>query len=287
MNSKEIILNKLELWAKRNNIKLVGSETISGREIYCDSLEDNFFMPISEDIKEMFKVADGGELTSKGNIKAKMNALHSSSALGLNIFQYWINKDISQIASACGFCRESNKISSSIVFEEKYIIDKSFQKSPNIDVVIKNKKNSKIEVFAIECKFTEAYPAKKQSGVQGIYLKKDIWKDLPNLKQLAIKISPDEKDIKHLHIAQLIKHILGLNEKYKNKKAFKLLYLWYDTFGCEGQQHRSEIEEFKKIAKKDKINFISLSYQELIVKLYKKHYQNHKDYIDYLASRYL
>jgi hypothetical protein len=49
-----------------------------------------------------------------------MQALHSSSALGVNIFQYWQDIDqVSVIAAACGFCQSGNNISKKIVFEEK------------------------------------------------------------------------------------------------------------------------------------------------------------------------
>ncbi|MBI9031444.1 hypothetical protein JEZ13_05535 [bacterium] len=287
MKSMELITNKLQLWAKRHNIPLVGSETIRGEKNYCKKLEDNLYLPLTNEVRKMIDAGDGGELKSSGMHKSKMTALHSSSAIGVNIFQYWMDKEISIIASACGFCKETTQISESIHFEEKFIISGITGNSPNIDVVIKNKKDEKIKAFAIECKYTEAYRNKEQSGIAKQYLDADIWKDLPNLQELATQISLNDQENKYLHRAQLVKHILGLNTKYKSKSAFKLLYLWYDVLGEDGAKHREEIEKFKKVAIADKINFISITYQELIIKLYQKHYGNHKNYIDYLASRYL
>ena len=287
MKSIDIITNKLQLWAMKHNIPLVGSETIRGEKNYCEKLEDNLYLPLTDEVRKMIEAGDGGELKSSGKHKAKIFALHSSSAIGINIFQYWMDKEISIIASACGFCKETTQISESIHFEEKFKIAGITGKSPNIDVVIKNKKDEKFKAFAIECKFTEAYRKEKQGGVAKKYLDADIWQDLPNLNQLAKDISLEDQENKYLHRAQLIKHILGLNTKYKSKSAFKLLYLWYDVLGEDGAEHREEIEKFKKIAIADKINFISITYQELIIKLYQKHYDKHKDYIDYLASRYL
>jgi len=287
MTSMDIITNKLQLWAKRHNITLVGSETIRGEKNYCEKLEDNLYLPLNKEVREMIDAGDGGELKSSGMHKSKMSALHSSSAIAVNIFQYWMDKEISIIASACGFCKETTQISESIHFEEKFKIAGITGNSPNIDVVINNKENESIKAYAIECKFTEAYRTDVKDDIAKQYLDEDLWQDLPNLHKIAIQISTNDQENKHLHSAQLIKHILGLNAKYKSKSAFKLLYLWYNVLGEDGAKHREEIEEFKKITLADKVNFISISYQELIIKLYQKHYDKHKDYIDYLASRYL
>jgi len=84
----------------------------------------------------------------------------------------------------------------------------------------------------------------------------------------------------------LIKHVLGLKNTY-GKPRFRLLYLWYDTLGYEGYNHRKEIEQFKEIIEKDKIKFHSLSYQELIWDLSRKFRDSHPNYITYITDRYL
>jgi hypothetical protein len=48
--------------------------------------DDNLFEPLLSEVKGNFEEADGGELSGK---PCKMQAVHSSSALGVNIFQYW------------------------------------------------------------------------------------------------------------------------------------------------------------------------------------------------------
>jgi len=73
-------------WAYRNNIVLIGSKSNKGRKAYTKKLDDNLFGPLMPEVKSDFEDADGGELT--GN-PCKMQAVHSSSALGVNIFQYW------------------------------------------------------------------------------------------------------------------------------------------------------------------------------------------------------
>ena len=152
MNAHEYILSKQIQWAYRNNIILIGSKSNRGRKAYTQKLKDNLFEFLLPETKNNFKEADGEELT--GN-PCKMQAVHSSSALGVNIFQYW--KKINQvpaIAAACGFCNRNNNTSQDINFEVKYPISGKFPRSPNIDVVINNSPKSSFEVFAIECKFS-------------------------------------------------------------------------------------------------------------------------------------
>ena len=86
MNAREYILSKQIQWAHRNNIVLIGSKNNKGRKAYTQKLDDNLFEPLMPEVKSDFEDADGGELS--GN-PCKMQAVHSSSALGVNIFQYW------------------------------------------------------------------------------------------------------------------------------------------------------------------------------------------------------
>jgi hypothetical protein len=217
-----------------------------------------------------------------------MQAVHSSSALGVNIFQYW--KKINQvpaIAAACRFCNTVNTCSQDINFEVNFPISEKFLRSPNIDVVINNSPESRFKVFAIECKFSEAYYSRRHSGVSPKYIGLNkVWNNIPNLLELAKEISPDDNRFTHLHPAQLVKHILGLKEKF-GKNKFRLLYLWYDTIGPESAKHHKEIEEFVKTTKADRIYFHAMSYQDLIIKLAKNYRDIHRDYIDYISGRYL
>jgi hypothetical protein len=285
MNAHDYILNKQIQWAHRNNIILIGSKVTRGRKAYTQNLDDNLFEPLLSEVKENFEEADGGELT--GN-PCKMQAVHSSSTLGVNIFQYW--KKINQvpaITAACGFCSADNTSSQSINFEAKYPISEKFSRSPNIDVVINNSPKSRFEVFAIECKFSEAYSSQKHSGIDPKYIELDtIWEDIPNLYKFAKTISLNNDKFIYLHPAQLVKHILGLKEKF-GKNKFRLLYLWYDTIGPESTTHHREINNFIKITKADGIYFHVMSYQDLIIKLSEEYRGTHKDYIDYISERYL
>jgi len=287
MKGYEYILSKQIAWATNYGITLVGSKGKRGRPSYTLELDQNLFQPLLPVVRKSFADGDGAELGSK-EYPGKMQAVHSSSALGVNIFQYWksINA-IPAIAAQCGLCRTGSKVSNDIYFEEKYPISDSFGYHPNIDVVIHNAPSSKIKRFAIECKFSEAYGAYKHGGLKSKYIElSDLWADIPNLQNFAKIISPDDNKFVHLHPAQLVKHILGLKRQF-GKAGFRLLYLWYDVLGDQGKRHRDEVLAFAEVAKNDDIKFHSITYQELIVKLAKKLRTEHPNYIRYLTDRYL
>ena len=287
MNGYQYILTKQTEWAKNQNIDLIGSKTNRGRPTYTTNLDDNLLQPLLPDVRSSFLAGDGNELGSPEQ-PGKMQAIHSSSALGVNIFHYW--KSISAvpvIATACGLCRQGSTVSYDIQFEEKYPIDDSFCMHPNIDVVIHNKPEATIKRFAIECKFSEAYGAYKHGGLKQKYLEcSNIWDDIPNLLTFARHISPNDNEFRHLHPAQLIKHILAMKRQF-GRGGFRLLYLWYDVLGEQGKCHQDEVEEFAGVAKKDGIKFHSLTYQELIRRLANQLRSDHEEYIRYLTERYL
>ena len=287
MKAYEYITSKQTQWALNRGIPLIGSKGDKGRPAYTPELNQNLYKPLSLDIRQSFEQGDGNEIS--GN-PAKMQAVHSSSALGVNVFQYWQNiQQVSDVASACGFCRKGNSVSEKIVFEDKYPVDDNldkFPKAPNIDVVFHNVNSAQFKRFAVECKFSEAYGSQKHSGLKPAYLELiQSWSDVPSLYKFAKSICPNE-NFTYLHSAQLIKHILGLKRSF-GKSGFRLLYLWYDVLGKEGSVHRDEIEKFSGIAKADGIYFDAMSYQELILVMSKEYRQEHANYIKYLSERYL
>jgi len=288
MKGYKYILAKQTQWALNRGINLIGSKGKRGRPAYTPKLEDNLFEPLEPDVHQSFMKGDGNEIKGTPESPAKMQAVHSSSALGVNIFQYWqkINQ-VPVIAAACGFCSKGNDISKKIVFEDQYKIDNKFKLSPNIDVVFHNSNLSKYKRFAIECKFSESYGSYKHGILKSKYLSLDaLWKDIPSIHKLSKSISRTDEKFIYLHPAQLIKHILGLKKAF-GKEGFRLLYLWYDVLGKEGAIHRKEIETFSDLTKSDGIKFHALSYQELIVRLSTEYRQDHEIYIKYISDRYL
>lgn len=290
MNASEIIRARQKVWAFNAGIQLVGSQYERGEHLRTLNTSDNLFEPLSADAIESFQAADGGELVGNQASPPKMNALHSSSALAVNIFQYWQTmNDVPSIASACGLCREGNPSPQKTRFEVKFKILATASKHPNIDVVIENSASSPYKVFAIEAKFTEPYSTRLHGGMKDDYFGDAVdWNSLPKLYALARSLNPDDNVFKYLHAAQLIKHILGL-KKAHGSGCFRLLYLWYDAFGSEGAEHRSEIDRFMEIAKQDGVLFHSLSYQELLITLFNRYSSEakHRNYLSYVCNRYL
>lgn len=285
----EYILSKQIQWASNRGITLIGSKGRRGRHAYASTLDQNLFEPLDPEVRECLEHGDGGELNRSQDGPAKMQALHSSSALGVNIFQYWQKiGQVPVIAAACGFCRRGSGVSQKIVFEEKYPIDeKKLRHAPNIDVVIHNSDSSTVKRFAVECKFTEAYSSRRHLGIKPKYLDIDgIWHDVPRLEHLSRSLCPNDNEFVYLHSAQLVKHILGLKRKF-GKDGFRLLYLYYDALGKEGVDHQKEIEAFSETAGADGIKFHSLSYQELIMRLSAEYRADHGQYIEYISGRYL
>jgi hypothetical protein len=247
-------------------------------------LGDNLFEPLAVETIDAIRKGDGRELAGQ---LCKMQAVHSSAALGVNIFQYWqsINHP-EKAAHACGFCRKTTSVSKQIRFEVKYPVASRFRTSPNLDIVIDNDPAAQYKVFAVECKFTEAHSSRGHSGLNAKYLDLDIWEELPSLRQLAVSICPNDTETLFLHRAQLIRHLLGLKKTF-GRTGFRLLYLWYDTLGYDGWKHRKEIENFVRIARADGLRVHGLSFQELIIRLAKHHRADHPEYIEYITGRYL
>jgi hypothetical protein len=167
MTAYEYILAKQTQWALNRSIPLVGSKGSRGRPAYTPHLDQNLFEPLTPHVRDSFLQSDGREIMGCTNNPAKMQAVHSSSALSVNVFQYWqtVNQ-VGVIATACGFCRAGSNMSQRIVFEDKYPVDNRFRFAPNIDVVFHNMDSSRFKRFAVECKFSEPYGSQRHGGLK-------------------------------------------------------------------------------------------------------------------------
>ena len=274
---------------------------IEEKKNYVNHLSDNLFEDLTEESIKYYCSGSGNEIKDQEDRLAKMKALRSSSALVVNLFQYWQGKDVTPILNACRLTSRTNTtdamtapLNYEIKFEEQFEISKRlFRFPPNIDVVI----SAPLSEIAIEAKFIEPYDSNHKKGIRQVYVENiSFWEGLPNLYELAKEISPDNTRFRYLDAAQLIKHILGLRndchcaqEKSARrlKRKFHLLYLWYDVLGEEGVEHRKEREQFAEIAKKDNVKFSHITYQEVIMKLAQAFYKGNEAYCDYLIDRYL
>ena len=127
MNARDYIITRQIQWAHRQGIVLQGSEGDRGNSAYTTKLCDNLFEPLTDETRAAFYSGDGNELKSAGLRVPKMQALHSSSALVVNVFQYWQRVDeVAVMAAACGLCNAKNTRSMKLKFERRFEIAKNF-----------------------------------------------------------------------------------------------------------------------------------------------------------------
>jgi len=287
MNAYLYIKQKQVQWAKRRGIQLKGSQGARGERAYTPRLGQNLFRPLSPQARAEYESGKGGELAENEAGICKMQAVHSSAALAVNIFQYWRQfGQFDPVLKALDLRPDPN---AALTYEKRLpIADKinrrEFPVDPHIDIHIACPTFS----LGIECKFTEAYSSYKHAGLKPAYMKKRcLWPQIPGCEKLAQSILNNDSLYPHLQPAQLIKHILGLKNAHKNRTDFLLVYLWYDVPFDAGYEHRKEIECFAKSVYADGIAFRALTYQELILRLAENQQPEHRDYIDYLTERYL
>ena len=288
MSPYSYITRRQTLWALRHGRRLGGqfrhdpdpAQVDRGEKLFTFDLDDNLFEPLMPQARAEFEAGDGGELES-----GKMNAVHSSSATAVNVFHYWRSRGL--LAEIAMSCRVPSTPIQGMRFEAKFPVHDLFKTAPNLDVVIDYAPSSTLKATAIECKFNEPFGGWEKKGLKSVYLDHDeFWTDLPNLREVAGQVSPDNTRFVALDAPQLIKHSLGLMRAY-GRSGFRLLYLYYDVPGPEAVRHSDEIAEFSKIMSRDGLMFQSITYQDVILSLAKHQRVGHEAFVDYLVERYL
>lgn len=90
MKAYEHILSKQIQWALNRGKPLIGSKGRQGRPAYTSTLDQNLFEPLERSVRKAFLDGEGNEIIGSPDSPAKMQAVHSSSALGVNVFRYWL-----------------------------------------------------------------------------------------------------------------------------------------------------------------------------------------------------
>jgi len=264
------IYNQQQDWAHQQGIKF-------DKNGYTFSLGDNLFSPLLPEVINRFQSGKGDELGSKEK-RGKMLALHSSSALVANVFQYWLNRNISEIASACGASQGMTEL----YFEQTHRTTLGGI-PPHLDLEFRG---NKLKPLAIESKFTESYHRHTKRRIKDKYLDARLWTQQPRCWELVNLIREEEKGrtrFSYLDAPQLLKHILGLTKDYR-PTGFKLLYLWYEVPSPEAKMHRQQLEEFKRHLG-DEVYFSDMTYQELF-EIIRTSCGVDENYTAYLIERY-
>ena len=214
-----------------------------------------------------------------------MRAPHSSSALVVNFFDYWTERDKIPILMVLGTDPQSG---ASLDFEARFSAE--LFTPPHLDVAITHG----TDVVAVESKFTEHLKrsiTKGKSEFTDSYFPKatGLWAQKGQFacQALADELWDEERrsskqQFEYLDPRQLLKHALGLATQLGNK--FSLYYLCYDWPNDRSEAHKREIDLFTERVGAE-VRFKSLTYQDVFERL-KDFGQADLEYLDYLETRY-
>ena len=266
MNPFEYITERQYSWARRHGISI-------DEDGYTEHLNDNLFLPLTTEVIREFP---GGR---QGNLGESIYAAHSSDTLVVNVFFYWrLYGNLGPMISALR-PRLVNYDIRDVQFEARCPITwnappQQPRNPPQLDVLIRYNRREEpqtTKTIAIESKFREPYGAHHDEFAP-CYLADEnraIWNGLEPLRVKAIEIQENRVVFERLHVAQLIKHILGLNSQSVGPESFELLYIWYDAPGPEAALHEQEISRFSQITDicDPRVRFRAMKYQDLIYTL--------------------
>lgn len=136
-------VNTVERLGRQQDNWAGSRERWEGRSDYVASLQDNLFLKaLLRETEREIDEADGAELRPRGNQPPKVHALLSSSALAVNVFDYWRDKDAVPLGAAIG----TESPIRSLRFEFKCTDYPVRPRSPNLDVVLNLEDGSRVAI---------------------------------------------------------------------------------------------------------------------------------------------
>jgi len=273
MSSLTDLIAHQKNWAAANGLA-------SDEKGYLSVIEQNLFQAMNNRTRQSFIDGSGDELEDSSSRPAKMKALYSSSALVVNVFDYWVSHDKTALSIAMNFDDDIVRIR----FEEKFPTGLKGT-PPNLDVVLEL---SGGQFVGIESKFSEWLTPKSASEkpFAPSYFRGNtlMWQKngLSKTQILAEDVAAGKESFRYLDVAQLLKHSLGLSNRLG--RNFSLHYMYYDWPGAESIDHAREINKFSSFVGSE-LNFRAISYQEFFRCLSIAD-NVHRAYRDYLRDRY-
>ncbi|HVB56989.1 MAG TPA: hypothetical protein VNE63_11230 [Candidatus Acidoferrales bacterium] len=270
-DARSQILTQQQNWA--------ANQKVAVRSGYTETLDANLFQPLHRDTLADFQRGSGDELGRNGN-RGKMLALHSSSALAVNVFDYWRSRSLAWVAGALSLSADPVLLR----FEAQFPTGLPGN-PPNLDLEFVLVNGHRI---AVESKFTEPYTyANHAEPFKSKYFPtaNGLWYDcgLPRCQEIADRLHRRESQYQHLNVAQLLKHVLGLARPSVGQ--FTLFYLWYALPSDEARRHGEEIKAFADDIGSE-VDFRALSYQELFSSALRGLDAEHVAYLNYIGERY-
>lgn len=272
-NPLDVIKSRQRAWAERTGRGL-------DAEGYCSSADDNIFHRLSDAARQDFERGGGGELGKPGE-RGKIQAVHSSSALACNWFDYWRDRDLGILARLFGVPDPFVEL-----LLEKHVPTGMRGADANLDVLLTSANGA---LFAIESKFGEPYsPSPSKTSLKSQYFaqNRSRWTDvgLPGCQAVAERLRTGQHAFTILDVAQLLKHMLALA---RTGNRWTLCCLWYEVPGPSADAHRADLRTFTSQIGDDAGHFMTLTYQELFARMERMVGPEHVDYTTYLRNRYL
>jgi hypothetical protein len=264
------VRNRQVAWATQRGIGI-------DRQCRVASPDLNLYSPLRPDTRAALECGDGNEL------KDKFLKLYSSSALAVNVFDYWHNEN--DLLEACfGLTSPIH-----LRFESKHpIFDDPKAKPPNIDVEL----NGRNGYLILECKFTEPfvrYP-KRYPLFSPTYFKPEnasVWRGMESTRSFAEHINYGEDKFMRLDAEQLVKTALGCRRSFDPRWRF--LYLWYEPEGegvaKECQVLRDELARFCEETQGE-IPFEAMTWAQLLSNVEDRAQPNDAPHLEWLRERY-
>jgi len=273
MDQLERIQSHLERWAEAQDIPVDADR-------YVLDPSANFLLELSPETLADLSKGGGSELGLEGS-RGKIQALHSSSALACNVFEYWRQReDRTALEQALGLRSRILEIR----FEQPFPTGLKGT-SPHLDVVLETEGG----LVAVESKYLEPYRGTgKESPFSDSYFPsgQQLWVEvgLPQCQEFAKAIQRREVVFEYLNAAQLLKHALGLWNT--GRSDLSLWYLWLDPGDPHGTRHAEEIDHFKSEVGSE-LRFVSWQYSEFLDRIDDADVTSElSEYLTYLRRRY-
>jgi hypothetical protein len=262
------VIEQQTLWAR--------SQGFEPRNAYLSSITDNLRQELSSGARTDFERGSGRELRERGIKPPRMQALRSSCALSLNVFDYWRSRDPYPLQYSLHLRERITRVS----FEESFATGIGGN-PPNVDVLLRLENN---QYVAIESKFTEWLTRRERSIEQKYFADgQKLWADQGLHRSQALADSMrDGSSFHHLDVPRLLKHALGLARK---TGLYELYYLYFDWNCPESDAHAAELARFTNSIGME-IRFRTMTYQELFARLDHSTRPSDEEYMDYLTARY-
>ena len=275
MASRRLLLRCQRRWAQRAGFAVDAAG-------YLPTVRDNLREPLSASALADFTARGAGEFHDGERHAARMRAVHSSAAFGVNVFDHWSTADPAPLAQALRLPAPIRHL----VFEP-HLSTAAGGNPANPDIAIELTSGG---LVVIECKFSEwLVPSRKRGNVfhERYFLPgPGAWQQagLPACQALADDLQSGREYFRYLEADQLLKHVLGL--KAARQAGGALVYLYFEWPGRTGLAHQAELQRFADRVQSD-ADFSSTTFQALFAGLCQSVPSVEPGYLGYLQVRYM